>query len=268
MTSPRRTCDGMTGSTKTSDPLWMAGSIEAPVTTKGLRPVSRRYTKATQRAKSTATRRAERTVPIWLRIFFIVRAPFFCIWETAGAVRSAGPPRPEGDLLGRPSQLGRGVGDREVLRQVLVRVARVRDDHGTLGRVTRDEVGHVDEVVRVRLVVAHGQGRGRECVAGVRACRGERRGGLLGRCGEADQDQARQGHRCEELLAHLVPFLDPPRRRSVRAVLSLRNIGARRVRAIGTRGESGRPLVLRLAGPPDGGFPARGGLRTRAFGWR
>jgi len=68
MTSPTLTSDGLTGWTRTSDPFWMLGSIEPPVTTKVERPETRIAAKARQSRKSTAKAIVERMFPRFLAI--------------------------------------------------------------------------------------------------------------------------------------------------------------------------------------------------------
>src|SRR5437764_14711148 len=100
MLSPRLTADGETGSTITSAPLLMAGSIELPVTTKVPMPSVRIARSPRQVAKSTTARAIEQICPI---VFTAVL--------------------PLSVLPGRARELRRCVGDGEVLRQGRERVA-------------------------------------------------------------------------------------------------------------------------------------------------
>src|SRR5256885_1815469 len=112
MMSPRLTADGETGSTITSAPLLMAGSIELPVTTKVPMPSVRIARSPRQVAKSTTARAIEQMCPI----FFTAVLPLSV-------------------LAGRACELRRGVGDGEVLREGLERVAGRRGETEDEGQV-------------------------------------------------------------------------------------------------------------------------------------
>src|SRR5262245_56368468 len=102
MTSPGARIEGATGSTMTSDPFWMVGSMEPPVTTKVAIPSVRIATMDMQIAKSPTVRTSETIFP---------------------AVLTAVSPIPTLELSSGARELRGGVGDREVLRQALERVA-------------------------------------------------------------------------------------------------------------------------------------------------
>src|SRR5437868_13995436 len=99
----------------TSDPLWIVGSIEPPVTTKLAMPRARIPTKRSEKAKSTTMRAEIVILMAWVMSVVLLS----CAWGWGGPLRD----RPGGGLAGGAGELGRRVGDREVLRQRLHRVA-------------------------------------------------------------------------------------------------------------------------------------------------
>src|SRR5947207_1652812 len=147
MMSPRLTADGETGSTITSAPLLMAGSIELPVTTKVPMPSVRIARSPRQLAKSTTASAIEQMCPIFLTVVLLLSA-----------------------LAGCARELRRRVGDGEVLREALERVAgrrRKAEDEGQVVAARRGDGpggrdGHVLQSARV-----HAVRRGRAVVASV-----------------------------------------------------------------------------------------------------
>src|SRR5437762_14086829 len=82
MTSPTLISDGSVGWTTRSEPLWMLGSIEPPVTIKDPRPKTRIATKPRQRERSTEKAARERRFPICFVIFVVLLS--FCLFLREG----------------------------------------------------------------------------------------------------------------------------------------------------------------------------------------
>src|SRR5437868_11866189 len=118
MMSPSRSVSAVTGRSMTSEPLWIVGSIEPPVTTKLAMPSARMPTKRSEKAKSTTMRAL--IVILMARVMSVVLLSFRF---AGGGGRSPWGGRPGGEVAGRAGELGRRVRDREVLGQRLHRVA-------------------------------------------------------------------------------------------------------------------------------------------------
>src|SRR5438067_8563893 len=114
MTSPRRSLSAVTGSSITSEPLWIVGSIDPPVTTNVARPIARRPTKRSEKVKSTTMRPP--TVILMAAVMVVV---LLSSKRKEGEGRSLAGPPPDGELASGAGELCRRVGDREVLGQRL-----------------------------------------------------------------------------------------------------------------------------------------------------
>src|SRR5438067_10727716 len=128
MTSPRRSFSAVTGSSITSEPLWIVGSIDPPVTTNVARPIARRPTKRREKVKSTTMR----PPTVILMAAVMVSCSFLQAQEGEG--RSLAGPPPDGELAGGAGELCRRVGDREVLGQRLEGVVGARREREVEGQ--------------------------------------------------------------------------------------------------------------------------------------